>query len=277
MNLRFLCSRFLPCLVFSLLMQSLQAETITLAGVGSLSPLVSKLGEAFEKANPGHSVVVLQPPLGSAGGIRALNDRRIDVALAGRPLKTGEAGRAIPWLMTPLVVATQGGQLKTGLDTKTLADIFAGRRTAWDNGKPIRFVMRGLQDTESQLLRGLSREVADSLETLFKRSDFPVAENDLEAVETLERISGSFGTTTLGLLKVQNSRLQTLALNGEQPSLLAVQKGKYSLTRKYFLVTGAEPQPVVAAFLAYVQSPAAMKLAARYEYAPFLEQEAGSK
>lgn len=277
MNLRLLISRFLPLLLLSLLMHASRAETITLAGVGSLAPLVRQLGDAFEKAHPGHSVVVWHPPLGSAGGIRALSDNKIDIALLGRPLKAGETGQSIAWLMTPLVLATQGGQLAKGLDGKVLADIFARRRTAWDNGKPIRLVMRGVRDNETQLLGSLSSELAESLESVSKRSDFPLAENDLTALESLERIAGSFGTTTLGLLKVQRSHLHVFSLNGERPSLQSVQKGRYPLARQYFLVSHPEPRPLVAAFLRYVQSPAALKLAAHYEYGPFAGDEAVSK
>ena len=217
---------FLSCL---LPLTVLQAETITVGGVGGLTPLMQKLAEAFMQKNPAHTVTVMTPPLGTGGGIRALNDGRIDLAMSGRPLKAGENGRSIPWLQTPLVLATQGGVLAKGLDEQTIADIYAGRRTQWDNGKPVRLVLRGAEETELKILRFLSREVDVAVGTALKRTDLPVGENDLEALALLARINGSIGTTTLGLLRAQGEQIKPLSLNGVSPSLENMNKKNYPL------------------------------------------------
>lgn len=167
--------------------------------------------------------------------------------------------------------------LDKGLDPQSLADIYAGRRTQWDNGKPIRVVMRGAQETELKALRSLSKAVDEAIELAIKRTDLPIAENDLEALAMLGRISGSFGTTTLGLLRLQGEQLKVFPVNGQQPTLDNLQKQHYPLVREYFLVRPAASKPAASAFLSFLQSPAALKLAARYEYSPLSAKQADSK
>jgi phosphate transport system substrate-binding protein len=219
----------------------------------------------------------MTPPLGTGGGIRALNDGRIDLAMSGRPLKAGENGRSIAWLHTPLVLATQGGVLAKGLDEQTIADIYAGRRTQWDNGKPVRLILRGAEETELKILRFWSKEVDVAVGMALKRTDLPVGENDLEALALLARINGSIGTTTLGLLRANGEQIKPLPLNGVSPSLENLNKKNYPLVREYFLVVPASSKPAATAFLDFLQSPAALKLAARYEYGPLSVTSSANK
>ena len=265
-------------LIVTLLVFNVQAEMITVAGVGSLSPLVGVLAKTFEKENPGVSIQVMHPPLGSNGGLRAMSAGKVDIVLSGRPLKPNESGHAMPWVMTPLVFASQGGKSVKGFDLAAVADVYSARRTQWDDGKPIRLIMRGAQETELITLRALSKEIDAAIGLALKRDDLPVAENDLDAVAMLRRINGSLGTTTLGLLRLdETNTLKTIAVNGHLPSLQAMQKGDYTLVRKYYLVSSESPTALHSRFISYLTSPAAMKLAAKYAYAPFAVDEAASK
>ncbi len=49
------------------------AAALTIGGVGSLTPLIKQLGDEFAKAHPGFAFTVIEPPMGSNGGIRALS------------------------------------------------------------------------------------------------------------------------------------------------------------------------------------------------------------
>ena len=241
------------------------AETITLGGVGSMTPLLKILGEEYKKRNPTIDVVVMHPPIGTAGGIRALAAGKLDIALSGRSLKPGEVGQAYAWLQTPLILATNGGKTK-GLTTKDVADIFAGRKTTWDGGAQIRVVMRGVAETETAALRSISPEVDAAVAEALKRTDLPIAENDLDAMEVLNRISGSVGTATLGLIKADKSRLTVLSIDGKVPSVKALESGAYPWKRDYFLVTTPAIKPAAVSFLNYLRSAPALKLARDLEY-----------
>lgn len=241
------------------------AETVTVGGVGSLSPLFNILGKEYARKNPGVEIVVVHPPLGSSGGLRALAAGKVDIALVGRTLKPEEAGQAKPWLQTPLVLATSGGKTK-GLSRAQLADIYAGRRTAWDDGKPIRLVLRGAHESETQSLRAMAPEIDVAVGEALKRPGLPVAENDIEAIEMLDRIYGALGTTTLGLIKAEGARLDLVPIDGVKPSVTALSNGSYPWRRLYYLVSRPTPPPTAAAFLAYLNSPAAWAIARKLDY-----------
>jgi phosphate transport system substrate-binding protein len=183
----------------------------------------------------------------------------------GRELKADESGQTIAWVRTPLVVATAGGQSK-GLTQRQLADMYSGKKVAWDNGKQVRLVMRGASESETTTLRAMSPEIDAAVGAALKRSDLPVAENDLEALDTLSRIPGSLGTTTLGLITAQGVRIDALSIDGISPTVKSLESGTYPWFRQYYLVHRANPAPAVAAFLAYLQSPPALAAARKLDY-----------
>lgn len=258
------CFRFLLLVVVS---SGVAAETVMLGGVGSLTPVVKLLGEEYAKKNAGIEVIVIDPPMGSNGSLRALAAGKIDVVLSGRMPKAGETGQAMAWLQTPLVFATNGGKIKD-ITRADIVDIYGGRKMAWDDKKPIRLVMRGEQESETRALRSLSSEVDAAVMAALKRGDLPIAGNDLEALVTLAKISGSFGTSSLGLIKASGAKLTVLSLDGLQPSAKAIEDGSYRLVRQYYLVKGANPSPAAAAFVAWLNSPAAMAIVRKLDYLP---------
>lgn len=255
-------------LLAMLVSPSVWAETITLGGVGSMTPLIKRLAAEYTKKNPGIEISIIDPPIGSNGGIRAISAGRIDIALSGRATSSEEAGQTWPWLQTPLVFATQDGKSK-GLSSAEIADIFAGRKTTWDDNKPIRLVLRGEHESETKLLRTLSPAVDVAVGEALKRSDRPIAENDLIAVDMLGKIAGSLGTTNLGLLKTTGSRLTILPLNGVVPSVRSVETGKYGLLRYFYLILPNNPGRATLAFANWLSSPAALAVARKLDYLPF--------
>lgn len=254
-------------LMLSLAPAGAVAETITLGGVGSLTPVVKLLGIEYAKKNAGIEINVIHPPMGSSGGIRALAAGKVDVALSGRNTKPDEAGKSKPWLQTPMVLATMGGK-SNGLSRSQVADIYGGRKTAWDDNKPIRLVLRGEQETETAVLRSMSPEVNAAVADALKRPGLPIAENDIDAVELLAKISGSLGSTTLGLVTASGTKLTALAIDGVMPSVKTAEDGSYTLVRQFYVVTSPTPSPATAAFVAWLGSPAALALARKHNYLP---------
>lgn len=259
----------LLALILVLPFVSAQAGGVNLGGAGSLSPLVRKLAAEFEKQNPGISINVIHPPMGSSGSIRALAAGKLDIALSARLPKSNEIAVVTPWLRTPLVLASNGGKSAKPLTRADIANIYAGRRTHWDDGRPIRLILRGEQETETQILRGLDRDIDAAVGHALKRSDLLVAENDLEALSMLSRINGSFGTTTLGLLRLEAGPLQAFSIDGKEPGLKTIQTGDYPLLRNYYLLSRVGISAEAEKFLLFLTSAKALKLAASYEYGPF--------
>lgn len=234
-------------LMITLLASQAVAETINLGGVGCITPLAKRLASEYVRLNPGIEVRVVEPPLGSSGGLRALAGGKVDIVLSGRAPKTNEIG----------------------LTRMQIADIFAGRKTVWDDQKPIRLVMRSEFESETVALRKLSPEIDAAVAKALKRSDLPIPENDLEALETLQKIPGSLGTSSLGLIKASPTKLTILRIDGIAPSVKTLESGRYPLARQFLLVTSPTPRPAVRALLAWLQSPAALAITRTFDYLPF--------
>lgn len=243
------------------------AEPVRIGGVGSLTPVIKLLGAEYAKKHKGFEFDLVEPPMGSKAGLRALAAGKLDIALSGRAANPDETGVSKAWLHTPLVLATNGGRSK-GLTRDQIAEIYAGRKTQWDDGKPIRLILRGDQETETKVLRSMSPAVDAAVSVALKTPGLPVAENDLDAIDNLARIPGSLGTTNLGLLMASGSKLTVLPVDGVMPDARTADEGKYPYRRDFFLITGTAPRPDVAAFVAWLGSPAALAAARKLDYLP---------
>lgn len=244
-----------------------RAETIRIGGPGSMTPLVKLMGAEYVKKNSGIEIISVDPPLGTGGSLKALSVGSIDIAVIGRLGKPDEKVSLRPWLQTPVVLATSDGK-SDGVTTADIADIFARRKTTWNDNKPIRLVLRGEYESETLIFRTLAPVVDAAVGEALRMTGFALAENDLVALELLGRIAGSVGTTSLGLLKTTQSRLNVLAIDGVLPSVKAAEAGTYRLLRPYYLVVSATPSPATLAFAHWLNSPAALAFARRFEYIP---------
>lgn len=276
-------------LIFSLLyfagVHAAEAQTITVGGVGSITALMRILGAQFCLQNPGVQVVIVRPPMGANGSMRALKAGMLDLALLGRkpsaadmeqitiwtqtpqlPLSHAPSpAQIVSWLKTPLVLATS--VLSTvGVSRSQVADLYAGRKITWDNGAPVRLVLRGAGVAETLSLRSMSADIASAVEASLKRLDLAFPEDDITALEVLGNIRGSFGATSLGMITSNGAPIGALAIDGKYPSIKALESGDYPWAIEYYLVNKANPSPGIVAFIAYLQSPAALALARKLDY-----------
>jgi phosphate transport system substrate-binding protein len=254
-----------------LLAPQVQAEDIHVGGTGSASPLMQKLGAAYHARYPADEVRVMLPPPSSGGGLRMLLAGKLDVALAGRKLSAEEAsgiGAVFEYVRTPLLIAGRGTR-KAGFTRVDLAELYAGRLLRWDDGAAIRLIMRSPYESDTLQLRGLSPAVDVALRDALARPGMAYAENDLDAVDLLSKTPGSVGTSTLGLLKLMNSKLTIYPLDGVMPSVAALSEGRYPLSKSIFVVVGRKTQQPSAAtkrFIEFLHSPEAMDVLRQADY-----------
>lgn len=243
------------------------AQTVQVGGVGSLTPLVQQLAAEFEKTHPGTKVQVMDPPVGSTGSLRALAAGRLDVALSGRPLKDKETGDLRPWVQTALVLATSDAPVKT-LDSAGLVRMFQGEVKTWADGRPLRLVLRGAFESETLMLRQLSPALDAAVLDALQRGEAPVADNDLAALEMIEKIQGSLGSTSLGLVLSSHSKVRMIPLNGQTPTVDNLASGRYPWVRPYYLVLRPDASAATRQFVAYLMSAPAFERARRLGYLP---------
>lgn len=250
------------------------ADVVVVGGTGSGCSLIKLLGDEFHKTNQGIEVKIVLPPLSSGGGVRALVAGRIDLAVTAG-LVSGEErsriGEQMEWARTPLVFATRDGQRAAGFQLQDVADAYAGRLAKWDNGVPIRLILRSEFESDTQLLRSLSPGVDRAVQDALRRKGMVIARDDLEAIDLLKRIAGSLGTTTLGLVRLDGRSLTILPVNGVVPSARALAEGKYPWFKSLYLVTSKSSSPGALRFLAFLRSAKARDILKRAEYLPSIQ------
>lgn len=243
------------------------ADTVSIGGVGAVTPLVKRLAADFSRANRAIAVAVIDPPIGSTGGLRALAAGKLDIALSGRPLNPGETGVVHSWVRTPLVLATSDGRLESSA-LETYAAIFSGARRTWDDGRPVRLVLRGAFESETLTLRSLSPAMREAIDAALARREAPVADNDLQALDLLVKVKGSLGSTSFGLASSHPDGLRMLPIQGRMPSLEGLASGHYPWHRSFQLVLGENPTEPARKFLAYLRSDRGYDTARKLGYLP---------
>lgn len=248
-----------------------RAEELVVGGTGSSGPLVQILFDAYRKQAPEHTLRILNPPLGTNGALAALSQSRVHIVMVGRPLAQGEfakLGQHFDLADTPFVMASHDGLRRGGFSLEDLAQVYEGKLTKWDDGSPIRLVMRGAFESDTLLLRDMSKQLAAALDIAKNRPGMAGAVNDLETVTVLAATRGSLGPTTLGLLTTMNVRLQVFPLNGAAPTIANLKNGKYPWHKRLTVVLPQRPTPAAAGFAAFLRSAKARELLLRNDYLP---------
>ena len=92
--------------------------------------------------------------------------------MGGRPLKDEErnAGVAgVPYARVPFVFGVHRAVKATGITLREVAAIYAGMKTTWDDGSPIRLILRPEGESDLDALRGISKEMAAAVNVALHR------------------------------------------------------------------------------------------------------------
>jgi len=251
------------------------AESLTVAGTGSSGPIVRLLFEEFRKQQPNATLNLISPPLGSGGSLKALAAGRIDMAFAGRTLKSeeqGRAGRHFDLADTPLVFVSHSGKHGNGFTLNEMAGVYAGTLRTWDSGQPIRLVLRASFESDTLLMRSMSPAMDRAVVAAGQRPGMVVGNNDLDTLDLIARTPGALGPTTLGLLATNGPRLNVFPLNGVAPSIASLKNGSYPWAKTITAVLPQTPSPLAEKFAGFLLSDKAKALLQRYDYLPAAPQ-----
>ena len=199
--------------------------------------------------------IEMLPSLGSSGGIQALKAGAIDLAISSRPVKeTEKNGLKVHYLgMSPLVFAVHPDTTLTDVTTAQLVNIYLGRMSTWRDGSHIRRFLRPENDSDWRMMENFSPELASALKTASATKGLFLAVTDTDAISYLERVPGSFGPTTLALIRAEKRKVKIISLNGVDP--VSESPGpEYPLQKPYYLVMREDASPAVDAFLEFILS-----------------------
>lgn len=250
------------------------AQTIRIAGTGSSAPLVERLFGEFSAGKGDVTLSQVKPPLGSGGALRALARGRVDMAITSRLPNQEEAkllGGHFPLAATAFVVASSSVMRPKGVSLSELADIYAGRMTHWDDGSPIRLVLRSSAESDTAVLKSLSPDMSAAVDIAAKRVGMAMGQDDFDTVELLANARGSLGPTTKGLINTLGLSLHALPLNGISPTFQNFQNGVYPWRKILYVMLPLQPSKSVQEFAKFLKSDEAAKVMRRYEYLPLTQ------
>lgn len=240
--------------------RALANQSIRFGGTGSAIELMRLVGKAFKERNAGIDVAAI-PALGSSGGIRAVGDKAIDIAVSARPVKPEEAAKVNTTLFfrSPYLIATSHPK-PNPLAVRDIARMFADPQAKWQDGTPVRVILRPRSESDNALIASLFPGTGQAIETARSRPEVPIAVNDQDNATMAESIPGSIVGMSLVQLHLEKRDLRAVTIDGKQPSLANMESGAYPYARDFYLVTSKTPSPMVEKFLAFLRSPDAVKL-----------------
>ena len=263
----------------ALLAAAATAETITVGGTGAGYGTMKVLAAEFSKVSPGDSVVVV-PNLGTGGGLKALGAGAIQMAVIARPLNAEESARglvAVEYGRTPFIVITSTTGAGSFRTFRELAEMYAGRRTAWPEGGPVRVVLRPQHDVDTTMLETLSPEVKQAIPVALARPGMIMAPTDQDAADMVEKTPGAIGTSSLAIVITEKRNVRVLPINGIVPSARSVANGNYPWFKPMHLVRKGESTPGVARFFEFVASPQGRQILADSGHAVAAVRVAGAR
>jgi phosphate transport system substrate-binding protein len=196
------------------------SEGVRVGGSGVGLGGLQLLARAYQVQHPESRILIL-PSIGSAGGIRAVLDGKLDLACSARPLLESEKVPGLEgsnWATTPFVFVTHPATAAEDLSLKVVEDMYGVRRKTWQDGHPIRLVLRPKSDSSFAYLSGLTPGMRAALDRAHLLPGVCIGITDQEALANLERAPGSFGTAALGPILSESRKVQILSVDGLRPT-----------------------------------------------------------
>jgi len=251
----------LPCLLIGLLLMAAAAaaETFEIPGSGNPEYALGRLADAFNAAQKEH-VASVPYSTGTAGGIRAIEEKTASLARVGRPLKEEEKARGLIYVSLgrdPVIFAGGADATAKSITSAQILGVFSGRITDWKElgGKPghIRAIGREQTDASRQ---AVSRYLPEFQDLVFPDS-VKMVHLDPQLIELMDRYPTSLGFLNGSALKACATKIVPLALNGIEPTTTNMENGSYPIWLEFGLIykTGSL-SPGGKAFIDFTTSPA---------------------
>ena len=234
-------------------------EMLQVNGTGGAISTIKKIAERFEQLHPEAQTIIKNPVMGSSGGIRALIDGKLDIAISGRALRESERTQGlseVAYARAPfgIAVAKRNRQLRN-VTLEQLAAIYSGETTRLPDGSRLRLVLRPRKDGDNAVLRAISPAIAEALEAQFQaKRGHPLARTDLDNAHLIERTPGGIGSTLLPLAQSGEYSIRMVAIEGVAPTVANLRSGRYPYHKTFHLILPANPTPLAEQFVAFLRS-----------------------
>ena len=235
------------------------SEKIVVDGSTGVMPLVAALAKAYQERHPA-TVVEMGKGLGTKARLQALEEGKIDIALASHGLDVEELSRrgiAVHEIAKVAVVfGVNASVTVANLTDAQICEVYAGRVTSWKalEGPDILIAARTRPDSEIDT--EVARDKIACLKDLRMPDGVRVMPRSGDMAKELAGTVGAVGITTATVVEQSRGQIRAVSLNGIIPSAENVGRKTYTLTRDSFMVTKATPSPTVAKFIEFARSSA---------------------
>lgn len=204
------------------------AETVNIGGSGSGLGLARKITEAMAHEEPDFSARIM-PSLGTTGGLRALSDGALHVAIAARPLTPDEQKKGLveaACFLTPYAFITSASEI-TGIGQAEIVSFYENSSAIWPGGMPVRVLLRPMSDGSVPYLANMIPGLGAAMSRARERREIPIATTDQDNVEMAMSVPGSLTAAPLTQLLTEAPFLRRLTLDGTVASLETMKTGQY--------------------------------------------------
>jgi phosphate transport system substrate-binding protein len=242
---------------------------LLLAGSGSNLPLTERLVTGLALERP-QLRVELSPSIGSGGGLRALRDGVIDVALVSRPVAREEAVglRVEPYARTAVVVAAHPSVADDAIGLEQLRASLQGGGHRFAGGVAAVPVLREPGDSSAEVVMDAHPELREPYRQAWAGGELPVRLTDQAMEQALLTIPGAIGFFDLGIIEARRLPLRVLSLEGERPTREAIAAGRHPMLKELAFAVPAAPSAPTAALLEFVFGPRGRAIIEAHGYVP---------
>lgn len=233
------------------------AAALKIGGTGAALGAMHILADAFMRDHPGVSIKV-PGSLGSRGGIKAVIASALDIGLSSRPLKSRKKnGRRHNSLRNNTIRA--GFSLRNpnpvpNLSSQELVRIFSGAPAHWDDGTPVRIILRNKKDTSTKILISAFDGMDVALASARTIPGIPVAATEQDNMDLAERMPGALTISSLTLVLAERRSVTPIAIDGVALTVENLANGSYRLSENFYLVTGPKVSQLALQFIRFVRS-----------------------
>lgn len=233
------------------------SERLVVDGSTGVMPLVAALAKAYQERHPA-AVVEIGKGLGTKARLQALEEGRIDIALASHGLVVEELSRrgivVHEIAKVAVVFGVNASVPVANLTDAQICEAYGGRVTSWKafGGPDLPIAARTRPDSEVDT--EVVRDKIACLRDLKMAEGVRVMARSGDMAKELAGTVGALGMTTATVVEQSRGQIKAVSLNGISPSTENVGSKTYTLTRDSFLVTRLTPPPTVAKFIEFVRS-----------------------
>jgi phosphate transport system substrate-binding protein len=229
---------------------------LRLMGTGAMTALARRLVEAWTRSPEGSTWrVVVEPSVGSGGGVRAAWDGVVDLGMISRLLNEREQGlglRVFSVARGGVVLAVQRDTPLRGVSGEEIERLYRGEGSS--DGRVLSLLLRDREESANGALERWFPSLKLLREQAYQQRRARVLYHDEAMREALVATPGAVGVVDFGAVLGEHSALRGLAIDGVEPTLDTMRNGRWKATRELSFVFRPERAERVQAFLRFVRS-----------------------